>query len=172
MTTMARLAQAGSIAGVLFGGFCLLIAMVLTGLSIAGALTIRPLPGEIELVEALCGFAVFAFMPYCQLRRGHVGVDLFVQPMGRGAMKWTQLVGDLVITALFGLVAWRHAIGMFDKIRNGETTPLLLLPIWWGFAIGLVFLVIATLVSLYTVFVDIEDIRKGRDGEASFGGHV
>ena len=45
-----------------FGGFCLVLACVLTAASIIGALTIRPLPGEIEVVEILCGLAVFAAM--------------------------------------------------------------------------------------------------------------
>ncbi len=48
-----------------FGGLCLVAACVLTGLSIIGALTIRPIPGEIEVVELLCGLAVFGFLPFC-----------------------------------------------------------------------------------------------------------
>lgn len=155
----------------IFGGLCLLAAAVLTGISIAGSLIYKPLPGEIELVEILCGLAVFAFLPYCQLHKGHVGVDLFIGMLGHKAINWTQLVGDIVITVLFALLTWRHWIGTIDKFRNGEFTQILFIPIWWGFAAAMVLLVINLLVSAWTVYVDIRDIRRGIDIELPLGGH-
>lgn len=156
---------------VVFGGFCLVIACVLTAASIVGGLTIRPLPGEIEVVEILCGLAVFAFLPYCQLKRGHVGVDILISAFGPEAMNWTQLIGDVIITVLIGLVTWRHVIGTLDKFGNGETTPILLLPVWWGFAIGAVLLIANILVCLFVILSDIRDIRDRRTIVASLGAH-
>lgn len=156
---------------VLFGGFCLVVACGLTVASIVGGLTIRPLPGEIELVEALCGLAVFAFLPFCQLKRGHVGVDILISAFGPKAMNWTQLIGDVVITLLIGLVTWRHAVGTMDKIGNGETTPLLLMPVWWGFAIALAILIANVIVCLFVIAVDIRDIRRGKPIVAAMGAH-
>lgn len=156
---------------VYFGGLCLLAATLLTGVSIVGGLALAPLPGEIELVEALCGFAVFAFLPYCQLMRGHVGVDLFLNAFGPKAMNWSQLVGDLVIAILFGLVTWRHAIGFMDKLNNGETTTLLLLPIWWGYAVALILLIANLLVCLYALTTDIWAIRTGQAINTAPGAH-
>ncbi len=80
-----------------FGGFCLVVACLLTAASIVGGLTIRPLPGEIEVVEILCGLAVFAFLPYCQLKTWACRrrpADLRLRPK---AMNWTQLIGDVII---------------------------------------------------------------------------
>ena len=156
---------------VVFGGFCLVLACGLTAASIVGAITIRPLPGEIELVEALCGLAVFAFLPFCQLKRGHVGVDILISAFGPKAMNWTQLIGDVVIALLMALVTWRHAIGTLDKFENGETTPLLLMPVWWGFAVALVILVANLLVSLYVIAADLRDIRQGKTIVAAMGAH-
>jgi TRAP-type C4-dicarboxylate transport system permease small subunit len=156
---------------VVFGGFCLVLACGLTAASIVGAVTIRPLPGEIELVEALCGLAVFAFLPFCQLKRGHVGVDILISAFGPKAMNWTQLIGDFVIALLMALVTWRHAIGTLDKFENGETTPLLLLPVWWGFAVALVILAANLLVSLYVIAADLRDIRQGKTIVAAMGAH-
>lgn len=156
---------------VVFGGFCLVLACLLTAASIVGAVTIRPLPGEIELVEALCGLAVFAFLPFCQLKRGHVGVDILISAFGPKAMNWTQLIGDFVIAFLMALVTWRHAIGTLDKFENGETTPLLLLPVWWGFVIALVILVANLLVSLFVIAADIRAIRQGKTIVAAMGAH-
>ncbi len=156
---------------VAFGGLCLVVASALTALSIIGGLTIRPLPGEIEVVEILCGLAVFAFLPYCQLKRGHVGVDILISAFGPKAMNWTQLIGDVIIAVLIGLVTWRHVIGTLDKFGNGETTPLLLFPVWWGFAVGAVLLVANILVCLFVILSDIRDIRDRRTIVASLGAH-
>lgn len=154
-----------------FGGFCLVVACLLTAASIVGGLTIRPLPGEIEVVEILCGLAVFAFLPYCQLKRGHVGVDLLISAFGPKAMNWTQLIGDVIIAVLIGLVTWRHIVGTLDKLDNGETTPLLLFPVWWGFAIGAVLLIANLFVCLFIIYADIRDIRDRRAIVASLGAH-
>lgn len=156
---------------VLFGGLCLVVACGLTVASILGGLTLRPLPGEIELVEALCGLAVFAFLPYCQLKRGHVGVDILISAFGPKAMNWTQLIGDIVIAMLIGLVTWRHAVGTMDKIGNGETTPLLLMPVWWGFAVALALLVVNVIVCLFVIAADIRDMRRGKTIVAAMGAH-
>ncbi|PYB77080.1 MULTISPECIES: TRAP transporter small permease [Rhizobium] len=154
-----------------FGGLCLVIACGLTVASIVGGLAIRPLPGEIELVEVLCGLAVFAFLPYCQLKRGHVGVDILISAFGPKAMNWTQLIGDVIIAVLIGVVTWRHVIGTLDKLGNGETTPLLLFPVWWGFAIGAALLIANLFVCLFIIFADIRDIRDRRTIVASLGAH-
>lgn len=154
-----------------FGGLCLLAAAILTGISIAGSVTYRPLPGEIELVEILCGLAVFAFLPYCQLHKGHVGVDLLVAALGKKAVNWTQLVGDIIITVLITLIAWRHWIGAVDKFRNGEFTPILSIPIWWGYAAAMALLVVNVFVSAWTVYADIRNMKEGIDVEIPLGGH-
>lgn len=153
------------------GGLLLLVACILTVLSIFGSIVLRPLPGEIELVEALCGLAVFAFLPFCQLKRGHVGVDIVISAFGRGAMNWSQLIGDILIAFLFGLITWRHAIGTMDKFENGEITPLLLLPVWWGFAAALVLLIVNLIVSVFVVFADANAIRQKKTIVSSMGAH-
>lgn len=156
---------------VFLGGVCLVLACALTAASVVGAIVIRPLPGEIEVVEALCGLGVFAFLPFCQLKRGHVGVDILISAFGPKAINWTQLIGDIIIAVLMALITWRHAIGTMDKFENGETTPLLLLPVWWGFAIALAILVANLLVSLYVIAADIRDIRRGKTIIAAMGAH-
>lgn len=167
----ARRIDALASALVFFGGVCLVLACGLTAASIIGGLALKPLPGEIELVEALCGLAVFAFLPFCQLKRGHVGVDILISAFGPKAMNLSQLIGDVIIAILIALITWRHAIGTLDKFGNGETTPLLLLPVWWGFAIALALLLANLAVSLFVVIADFNDIRNGRRITAVMGAH-
>ncbi|WP_137135438.1 TRAP transporter small permease [Rhizobium sp. FKY42] len=154
-----------------FGGLCLVAACALTGLSIIGALTIRPIPGEIEVVELLCGLAVFGFLPFCQLKRGHVGVDLLIAAFGQKAMNVTQLIGDIIIAGLFALITWRHYIGFLDKLENGETSPLLLWPIWWGYLAALILLIANVLVCLFILLADLRDIRNKKAIVAAMGAH-
>ncbi|MFD1745534.1 TRAP transporter small permease [Rhizobium helianthi] len=160
-----------SVALVAFSGLCLVAACLLTGLSIIGSVTLRPIPGEIELVEVLCGLAVFGFLPFCQLKRGHVGVDLVMSAFGPKAMNMTQLIGDIIIALLFSLLAWRHGVGLLDKFENGETTQLLLLPIWWGYAIAMALLAVNVIVCLFVVAADIRDIRRKKTIVAAMGAH-
>jgi TRAP-type C4-dicarboxylate transport system permease small subunit len=154
-----------------FGGVCLIAACGLTGASILFGLVIRPIPGEIEVVEALCGLAIFAFLPFCQLRRGHVGVDLIISAFGPKAMNWTQMIGDVIIAVLFVVLTWRHGIGLMDKYGNGETTPLLLLPLWWGYAVAMFLMVINVIVCLFVILADVREIRRGNAIVASVGVH-
>lgn len=164
---------ASSLAGffAIIGGLLLLVASALTVLSIMGSIVLRPLPGEIELVEALCGLAVFAFLPFCQLKRGHVGVDIIIGALGSKAVNWSQLIGDILIALLFALITWRHAIGTMDKFENGEITPLLLLPVWWGFAAALVLLIANLIVSIFIVIADANAIRQKKTIVSAMGVH-
>jgi TRAP-type C4-dicarboxylate transport system permease small subunit len=155
----------------IFGGLCLVAASILTGISILGGQVYKPLPGEIELVEMLCGLAVFAFLPFCQLKKGHVGVDLLINALGSGAIRWTQLIGDVIITGLLALIAWRHWLGTVDKFHNGEFTPILFVPLWWGYAASMLLLIVAVVVGFWCIYSDIRDIRRGAQIEIPLGGH-
>jgi TRAP-type C4-dicarboxylate transport system permease small subunit len=159
----------------LLSGLLLLIAVTLTVVSIGGRALISfgfgPVPGDYELVETFIGLAIYSFMPYCQLMRGHVGVDLFVMPFGNRAMNLTQLLGDLVLSGLCLLLTWRHIYGTIDKYHSHETTFILAFPIWWGFAVAIVLLVALCIVCLFTVWRDIRDLTQNNIYSGSVGGH-
>ncbi len=177
----------------LLSGVFLLIAVILTTLSIIGRegaglwswtasyFGLEPsllgfnrlsaIPGDYEMVEIFIGLAVFGFLPYCQLARGHVGVDLFVIPFGNRAMSLTQTLGDIVIAGLTLLLTWRHIVGSIDKYGSGETTFILAFPVWWGFAAASVIMVLLSIVTLFTVVRDIRDLIMGNTVELSAGGH-
>ena len=62
----------------LLGGVLLIVITLLTVVSVVGrSLLGAPVEGDFELVSAGCAIAVFAFLPWCQYRRGHVTVDVF-----------------------------------------------------------------------------------------------
>ena len=92
-----------------------------------------PIPGDFEIVEALTGFAVFCFLPYCQLVRGHAILDVFTNswapPRCAGSTRWPKSSLALVLA----LIAWRLTYGFLDKWRNGETSFILQFPLWWAY---------------------------------------
>src|SRR5690606_10929070 len=96
------------------------------------------IPGDFELVEALTAFAVFAFLPWCQLQRGHASVDVFTRALPLRVNRAIDLVAEIVMTLVVLLIAWRLWHGMADKQRYHETSFILQFPLWWGFAAAFV----------------------------------
>ena len=64
----------------LAGGFILIALAALTIISVIGrtinAYGFGPIQGDFELVENGTAFVVFCSLPYCQMRFGHVSVDI------------------------------------------------------------------------------------------------
>jgi hypothetical protein len=154
----------GRFAGALafLGGIVLTLVTITAVVSILGRYASRtrwpifdglgPIPGDFELVSMGAGFAVFSFLAWCQYKRGHVTVDIFVSWMGPRALAGLSTFTNLVLTGVVVLIAWQHGLGLYDRMRFRETTTILQIPVWWGYAGGLVGLWSFALVSAYTVW--------------------
>ncbi|MAU98765.1 MAG: hypothetical protein CMP81_23275 [Fulvimarina sp.] len=154
------------------GGLFLLVIVVLTCLSIAGRslLTLGvccgPVPGDVEMIEIASAIAVFLFLPFCQLKRGHVTVDIFAGLMGPRGVRLTDLVGNVLMSAAAIVILWRLELGFEDKLRSGETTFILAIPLWWGYAASLVGAAAFALVSVYTVLRSVRELSTGKASAA------
>lgn len=159
----------------ILGGVVLVFITVLTVVSISGraliALGLAPVPGDFELVESLTGFAVFAFLPWCQLNRGHASVDLFTTLLPVWTNRLIDLVAELLMTLVILVIAWRLWVGMQDKMRYTETTFILQYPIWWAYAGCMVGASVAVVVSIYMVGVRVSELGGRRVGAGGQGGH-
>jgi TRAP-type C4-dicarboxylate transport system permease small subunit len=140
------------------GGAVLIAVTLLTCVSVIGraldGFGLGPVPGDYELVAMGAAFAVTACLPWCQWRRGHVTVDLLLQGFGPRVNAGVDVVANLLMTAAAGLLAWRLWAGLIDKIGTAfyrETTFILGLPVWWGYAGALVGAAAFALVSAWTV---------------------
>jgi TRAP-type C4-dicarboxylate transport system permease small subunit len=142
----------------ILGGLVLLALIVLSTISIAGRglvgldIGLGPVPGDFEIIEAGCAFAVFSFLPWCQIRRGHVTVDILARLSSERAQAGMELAGNFLMTAAAGLIAWRLILGMLDKQLYGDTTFILQFPAWWGYGASLPGAVLFAAVSAYTVW--------------------
>lgn len=155
----------------MLGGLALVAVTGLTVTSIAGrALTrqgLGPIPGDFELVEALTAFAVFAFLPWCQLRRGHATVDVFTRALPERANRAIDLAAELLMTLVVVLIAWRLWHGMWDKLRYHETTFILQFPLWWSFAAAFAAAAAGVLVSFCVVALRLRELLAVADDAAA-----
>ena len=157
----------------ILGGLVLTVLVILTCLSVLGrgantflhwdvfetalpglssallASGVGPVLGDFELVEAGIAFAIFAFMPLCQITAGHASVDIFTSKLPARANRFIQLVVEIVFAAVLILIAQRLFEGMMSKKGYNETTFLLQFPIWWAYGISLVAAVLAAGVGVY-----------------------
>lgn len=110
---------------------------------------IGPIPGDFELVEAGIAFAIFAFLPICQLRGGHATVDVFTSYLPARANAALIAFWEVLLSLLILLITWRLFAGMLSKFGNGETTYILQFPIWWAYAVSVAAAIGASVVAVY-----------------------
>lgn len=167
------------------GGLILVAIAIVTVLSIIGRALIfaglGPIKGDFEMVEMGCAIAVFFFLPWCQLKRGHVTVDILVDRMPRRAHAGFGLIGDLCVLIAASVIAWRLYLGFGEKFPYGsdalreslsmgykpffaETTYELELPIWIPYGLALVGALIFVLVSAYSVWRSLNWTLAGQEG--------
>lgn len=137
----------------LLGGAALIAMITIVCMSVTGRFLIpvglAPIRGDYEIVEGLAAFAVFAFLPWCQLSRSLATVDVFAAMMSQRTNRAIDLLSDALMTVFFYLVTWRLCLGMLDKINRGDKSFILGYPMWWVYAAGLLGAVIACIVSTY-----------------------
>lgn len=117
------------------------------------ALGVGPINGDFELVEAGIAFAVFAFLPICQLGDGHAKVGIFFARFPRWLQRPLDLITHVVFAVVLTIIAWRLYEGMIAKMRYGETSFLLQFPVWWGYGLSLVAASLAAVTAAYVAGV-------------------
>ncbi len=133
--------------------------------SVANALIatgVAPVSGDFELVEAGISFTIFAFLPICQLRKGHAAVDVFAGSFPHAMNRFLVTFWEVLLSALVLLITWRLFVGMEDKMRYGETTFILQFPIWWAYALSFGAALIASVVAIYCAVARVFEFVTGQ----------
>lgn len=125
-------------------------------------LGVGPILGDFELVEAGVAFAIFAFIPFCQITGGHATVDIFTSALSVKANRLIQMVVEVVFAAVLILIAMQLYEGMLSKMQYRETTFLLQFPVWWSYAASLFAAVISALVGVYMAVVRVAEFFGNR----------
>ncbi|MEM1074150.1 MAG: TRAP transporter small permease [Pseudomonadota bacterium] len=171
----------------LLGGAVLSALVLLTCLSIAGRLIntvlhggfaqtampgladallaagVGPINGDFELVEAGMAFAIFAFLPLCQLKGAHASVDVFANRFRPLAHRVLSMIIDLTFAAILILIAWQLFLGLLSKMNSGQTTFLLEFPLWWAYAFSLSGALVAACVAAFVAAIRVVELMRDVD---------
>ncbi len=123
---------------------------------------VGPILGDFELVEAGVAFAIFAFIPYCQITGGHATVDIFTAGLSVRVNRLIQMIVDIVFAIVLIVIAVQLYEGMLSKIQYRETTFLLRFPIWWAYAASLVGAVVAAVIGVYVACIRVVEFLGNR----------
>lgn len=142
---------------VLGGGLLLLIVLV-TALHV-GAYTldamaatwgggVRALPGYEDFVTYTISAAALMLFPYCQLRHGHVAVDLVVDCLPRRLRRASELLSSAGMALLVLFLLHGMTLGMLESRADNVLAPILGWPEWPFYLPGLVSLALWFAVAL------------------------
>ncbi len=175
----------------LIGGFMLATLIMLTCVSIAGRMLnsflhleliqnmapnlasflieagIGPITGDYELLEAGMVGVIFAFMPLCQLQAGHAFVAIFTDKMPVRFQGVLMFIIEIIFALTLILIAWQLGNGLGDKYRSNETTALLELPIWYGYAASLIMAYVTVFVAVCRVYYEGIALLSGQPNSLS-----
>lgn len=135
------------------GGAILVLLTVLNCISIFGRalvpldIGIGPIRGIYDITEVGIGVSIFAFLPWCQLNRGHASVDLFTPVYPKPVNLLLDIIIDLLMFIAAAVGSWRLYLGMVDKLSFGETTFIAQIPVGYAYMACLVGAVCFTLIS-------------------------
>ena len=131
----------------------------------------KPIPGDYELVEVGTAFAVFSFLPWCHLNRGHATVEVLAGWYPKGMNKAIDVAANLLMFVIAVLIAWRHWLGMMDKASYGETTFILQFPLWWGYAASMIGAVVFIIVAAFCFVRSITELSSNKPAERTGAVH-
>jgi TRAP-type C4-dicarboxylate transport system permease small subunit len=133
-----------------------LVAITLMSVaSIAGRwLFGKPLMGDFELVQLGTAVAVASFLPFTQLQRNNIIVDFFTAKLNPALQSLLDTFGSLLLAAMLALFAWRTAVGAATVKAAGETSMIMGVPLWYGYALMVPGLVLTVLVAVRSAMQD------------------
>ena len=103
----------------LAGGILMLALAVLVTVSVLKRwLTPQGVPGDFELMQIGLALAVFAFMPWCQLRGGNLFVDTFTGRLPPGLQRRLDGLWTLVYAAVAAAIAVMMAAGAVETLAT------------------------------------------------------
>lgn len=145
----------------LLGGVVMAGLSVMVVVSVMGRwLFTAPIYGDFEMVAMGTAIGVSLFLPYCQLKKGNVVVDLFLAWAPEGAQRVMDAVSGLILAGLSGLLAWRMWLGTLELYESNETTMILGITIWWALPFMTLAFATLTAVSLYCMVRDFAEAGK------------
>jgi TRAP-type C4-dicarboxylate transport system permease small subunit len=147
----------------IFGGVLSCVMAVIVTVSVTGRyLFSTPIPGDYDIIGILCGCAIFAFLPYCQLHRGNVLADFFTQWAPARAKAGLDAFGNVLFLAAMVMFAWRLYYGMLEMRQSSEQIAMFAFYRWWTIPFDLFCMVVLICAIFYTLLQDFSGVRVGQ----------
>lgn len=147
----------------IFGGLLCCIMAAVVSVSVTGRyLLSRPIPGDYDIVGILCGCAIFAFLPYCQLMRGNVLADFFTQktpPQFKAALDAT---GNFLFLTAIIMFTWRLYYGMLEMRQSSEQIAAFAFYRWWTMPFNIFCMIVLACTIIYTFLQDLSGAKVGK----------
>src|SRR5262245_49581991 len=115
------------IGGILSCAMAAVVTISVAGRYIASA----PIPGDYDIVGILCGCAIFAFLPYCQLKRGNVLADFFTRRAPQRFKAALDAAGNFLFLGACIMFTWRLYYGMLEMRDSNEQVAAFAFYRWW-----------------------------------------
>jgi TRAP-type C4-dicarboxylate transport system permease small subunit len=137
-------------------GVLLTVITLMTCVSLIGRNTVGwTLVGDVEISGFVAGAAVALFMPWCQLRRGHIIVDFFTARASTATQARLDRLGALLLSAVMVLMTWRTAVGGLSAWKSHSGSMMLGLPEWT------VYVCMVPPLALTSVIALVQALRSG-----------
>lgn len=125
--TLERVARLCSI----LGGLVMTALMMMTCYSLISRNVFdTALIGDFELTGVGAGAAIALFMPLCQLKHENIIVDFFTANRSAAFNFRLDRLGDLLMTVIFALLAWRCTAAAINAVDTMGASMLLGFPDW------------------------------------------
>ncbi len=141
------------------GGICLLGMMVLTCADVVGSFFGYPLLGSEELVGMMAFLLISFALPYTEIEKGHIGVDLLYMRFPKRVRNINDGLVLIVTTSFFCLIAWQCYLYANEMGRAGEVSTTLKFPTFY-LIYGVSF---ACLNLALIMFIEFIALLKGSD---------
>jgi TRAP-type C4-dicarboxylate transport system permease small subunit len=122
-----------------------------------------PIFGDYEITEMGMAFALFCFLPLCQLTVGHARVDVFTSFLSARSNRILRFLTEIALAVALVLIAWRLQVATEARMSTGQTTYLLEWPVWWAYAASSVAAWAGVVVAVYMVWVRAVEVARGQD---------
>jgi len=110
--------------------------------------TVSGLPGYEDYVRLAVAAAIPMFLPYCQLQRGHLSVDLFLKNAPAGFNRFIDRFSLVLMAAMALFLAYWMVLGMQETKSDGALSRILGWQEWPFYIPGIVSLILWAVVAL------------------------
>jgi TRAP-type C4-dicarboxylate transport system permease small subunit len=145
------------LAGVLLAAIALMTCASVVGRNLLGS----TLAGDFELTGLATGLAIALFMPWCQLRQGHIVVDFFTSRTSLGTRQVLDRTGCMLMALVMGLLAWRTALGGLNAWDSHSGSMLLGFPDWLVYTGMVPPMALTTLIGIWQAFGKLPNLVDG-----------